>query len=308
MPRANRHFLLGHVWHITHRCHEREFLLKFARDRATYLRWLFEARKRYGLCVLNYMVTSNHVHLLVRDGAASEIAQSMQLIAGRSAQQYNARKGRQGAFWQDRYHATAIEADEHLHCCLVYVDLNMVRAGIVRHPAEWAHGGYREIQNPPERYRIIDWAKLSALCGFSDVPAFHAAHRTWEDEALACHGAEQDKKWTRSIAVGSAHYVESVRAALALEMKALHREIVTTDSGHVLREPPQPYGVDFDAENNPRTADNTILWDESGETTTIQAGPTRDQPRCQPMHAKKTCRYSVSVATVALSSSPIRRE
>jgi len=27
--------------------------------------WLFEARKRHGLSILNYMVTSNHVHLLV---------------------------------------------------------------------------------------------------------------------------------------------------------------------------------------------------------------------------------------------------
>ena len=63
MPRANRYFLPGHVWHITHRCHEREFLLKFSRDRTMYVRWLFEARKRHDLCVLNYVVTSNHVHL-----------------------------------------------------------------------------------------------------------------------------------------------------------------------------------------------------------------------------------------------------
>jgi putative transposase len=27
MPRANRYFLPGYVWHITHRCHKREFLL-----------------------------------------------------------------------------------------------------------------------------------------------------------------------------------------------------------------------------------------------------------------------------------------
>ena len=55
MPRANRHFLPNHVWHLTHRCHERAFLLKFARDRRRYLRWLFEAKKRFGLRVLNYI-------------------------------------------------------------------------------------------------------------------------------------------------------------------------------------------------------------------------------------------------------------
>ncbi len=30
MPRAHRHFLPGHVWHITHRCHKQEFFLKFS--------------------------------------------------------------------------------------------------------------------------------------------------------------------------------------------------------------------------------------------------------------------------------------
>jgi REP element-mobilizing transposase RayT len=93
-----------------------------------------EAKKRFGLCVLNYMVTSNHVHLLVKDTGANVIAESMQLIAGRTAQEYNQRKGKQGAFWEDRYHAMAIETDEHLHRCLIYMDLNMVRANEYRSP------------------------------------------------------------------------------------------------------------------------------------------------------------------------------
>jgi len=67
MPRANRHYIPGYVWHITHRCHKKEFLLKFSKDRRLWLRWLFEAKKRYGISILNYTVTSNHVHVLVVD-------------------------------------------------------------------------------------------------------------------------------------------------------------------------------------------------------------------------------------------------
>ena len=51
MARAKRHYLPGYAWHITHRCHEREFLLKFGRDRRRWMQWLFEAKKRYGLCI-----------------------------------------------------------------------------------------------------------------------------------------------------------------------------------------------------------------------------------------------------------------
>jgi putative transposase len=160
MPRSNRHFLPGFLWHITHRCHNKEFLLKFARDRQCWLGWLFEAKKRYGLSVLNYVVTSNHIHLLVKDTNQHAIAKSLQLIAGRTAQEYNQRKQRKRAFWEDRYHATAIASDEHFLRFLVYIDMNMVRAGVVKHPAEWAHGGYREIQLSPKRYRIIDITAL----------------------------------------------------------------------------------------------------------------------------------------------------
>jgi hypothetical protein len=52
MPRANRHYVPGCVWHITHRCHKTEFLLKFTRERRRWLQWLFEAKKRYGLSFL----------------------------------------------------------------------------------------------------------------------------------------------------------------------------------------------------------------------------------------------------------------
>jgi REP element-mobilizing transposase RayT len=50
-------------------------------------------------------------------------------------QEFNNRRNRKGAFWQDRYHATAVESRNHLMECIVYIDLNMVRAGVVNHPS-----------------------------------------------------------------------------------------------------------------------------------------------------------------------------
>ena len=63
----------------------KDFLLKFAKDRRRWLQWLFEAKRRYGLVILNYVVTSNHIHLLVYDGAGQDVvSRSIQLVAGRS--------------------------------------------------------------------------------------------------------------------------------------------------------------------------------------------------------------------------------
>jgi len=166
MARANRHYIPGCAWHITHRCHKKEFLLKFSRDRLRWVQWLYAARKRYGLVILNYTVTSNHIHLLVVDTDQNVIPQSMQLIAGRTAQEYNQRKNRKGAFWEDRYHATAVQTDRHLLSCMIYIDLNMVRAGVIKHPSEWKTGGYNEVIHPPERYARIDQIRLQICLDF----------------------------------------------------------------------------------------------------------------------------------------------
>ena len=49
MPRANRYIVSGAAYHLTHRCHDRAFLLKFARHRDRYREILREADPRRGL-------------------------------------------------------------------------------------------------------------------------------------------------------------------------------------------------------------------------------------------------------------------
>ena len=232
MPRANQYFLPGQVWHIMHRCHKKEFLLKFAKDRNNWIKWLYEVKKRYGLCVLNYIVTSNHIHLLVKDTDKHSIPQSLQLIAGRTAQQYNQRKNRKGAYWEDRYHATAIESDQHLFKCLVYIDLNMVRAGVIRHPSEWKQSGYHEIQSPHERYAIIDINALMNLGGFRNVMALQQAHQEWINEALSLEQGQRQAYWSEGVAVGSEDYIEKIQHELG--HRAIGRKNLEQDDLHVL--------------------------------------------------------------------------
>lgn len=242
MARANRHFLPGHVWHITHRCHQKAFLLKFSKDRANWLRWLFEAKKRHGLCVLNYIVTSNHIHLLVKDTHEGVISKSMQLIAGRCAQEYNNRKNRKGAYWEDRYHATAIENDRHLYQCMVYIDLNMARAGVVKHPEDWLHSGYNEIQHPPKRYSIVDLKALALLSGCENIEALQAVHRQWVSTALEqTENTQRQPRWSSSVAVGSEAYVDAVQAQLGY--RANGRRVVLDGDHYVLKEEGAAYNA-----------------------------------------------------------------
>lgn len=67
------------------------------------------------------------------------------------AWEFNRRKNQRGSFWEDRYYATAVQTDSHLLECMIYIDLNMVRAGVVKHPCDWPFCGYQEIHRPTQR-------------------------------------------------------------------------------------------------------------------------------------------------------------
>lgn len=253
MPRANRHYLPGYVWHITHRCHQKEFLLKFPQDRQRYVHWLSEAKSRYGLSVLDYIVTSNHIHLLVNDTGQDTISKSMQLIAGRTGQEYNRREKRKGAFWEDRYHATIVQTNRHLLRCMVYIDLNMVRAGIVGHPEEWAEGGYAEMVRKEDRSAVIDRDTRQSILGFADI--LHASYQQAISDMMQNQCRGRQPMWTESIAVGDeAYVVETKRKLLSM---GRGRKPLPSNDAYELREPLFFYG----AHNNTLHIENTINWD-----------------------------------------------
>ncbi|MFO7644963.1 MAG: transposase [Desulfosarcina sp.] len=248
MARAKRHYVPDQIWHITQRCHKREFLLKFKQDRQRWIQWLFEAKRRFGLVVLNYVATSNHIHLIVKDDSDRRIIpQAVGLIAGRTAREYNRRKHRKGAFWEDRYHSSAIETGEHLLRCLVYIDLNMVRAGVVDHPSKWPHGGYNEIQKPRRKNIIIACERLRELAGFQDYESFASAHRQWVQAALEDIDAKRASRWTESIAVGSSPFIERIKNTMGAMAKG--RSIQSAEGAFELREAQSAYNSIFEAKN-----------------------------------------------------------
>lgn len=234
-------------------------MLKFARDRQRWLRWLFESKKRFGTRILNYTVTSNHIHLLVQDdGSRDTLPKTIQLTASRTAQEYNLRKSRKGAFWEDRYHATAVQDDDHLIRCMAYIDLNMVRAGVVNHPSEWPFSGYNEILTPPRKYSLIDRRRLLFLFGFDDSDMFSKVYQGWVEDILRTSGHSREAKWTQSIAFGSKSFVEDIKDKLGF--RAIGRKVVGTKDGYELKEDMASYSADFGTKMSTLRPENSYKW------------------------------------------------
>lgn len=114
MARANRQGGNGGMFHVTHRCHNREFLLKFRLDRDGYRAKLRKHLPDFEILLLDYCVTSNHVHLLLEAEERMQISGLMRRVAGEFARAYNRRKQRMNAFWEDNFHATLVEEGTYL--------------------------------------------------------------------------------------------------------------------------------------------------------------------------------------------------
>ncbi len=233
--------------------------MKFDKDKKQWRDWLFEAKKRFGLCILNYTITSNHIHLLVYDRKEDVIPRSIQLIAGRTAREFNRRKKRKGAFWEDRYHATAVQTGSHLIQCLVYIDLNMVRAGVVSHPSEWAFSGYNELQHPKQRYAILDPERLSCLLGMPDDGKLSRYHHQWVENVLASGSTCREQKWSESIAIGDKAFVQATKSELG--WRAVGRKVSGEHDDYQLRETCEPYNSVFNAEKSVLKQNNSYVWD-----------------------------------------------
>ena len=259
MARAKRHYIPGQIWHLTHRCHKGDFLLKFAKDRRRLIQWLFEAKRRYKLVILNYTVTSNHIHLLVLDdGDRDTIPRSIQLVAGRIGQEFNERKKRKGAFWEDRYHATAVESGDHLARCMVYIDTNMFRTGVVSHPAMLSFSGYNEIQEPRKKNLLIDYSRLQGLIGAGSYKQLKTSHRGWVEDYLRETVKDRQDEWTGAIAVGNRSFIDKVKALLGFRAKG--RKVEGVENRYQLREGLALYNALFEAEKGDIGHENTYLW------------------------------------------------
>ncbi len=124
------------------------------------------------------------------------------------------RENRKGAFWEDRYHATAVSTDSHLVRCLTYIDCNMVRAGVVDHPAQWPHGGYREILKPGRRYHIIARHRLVSLLGLKQHEDLSTRYAEWIKTAMSDRSSRQPF-WSNSVAIGNQEFIGQVQEGLS---------------------------------------------------------------------------------------------
>ena len=144
MPRLPRFDLAGQAQHVIQRGNNREPVFAHEDDYGVYLNALGDACARFGCALHAYVLMTNHVHLLITPGDGAGLGRVMQSVGRRYVGYFNAAYGRTGTLWEGRYRATLIDSERYLLACMRYVELNPVRAGMVRRPRDYpysSHGG-----------------------------------------------------------------------------------------------------------------------------------------------------------------------
>lgn len=145
MARLPRLTVPGYAHHIIQRGNNRQPVFHDESDFERMLDLLAEHSARARVAIHSYVLMGNHFHLLATPETPEGLPAMMQAVGRRYVQAFNRRHRRTGALWEGRYRATLVQTERYLLACMVYIDLNPVRAGIAAQPANYrwsSHGHY----------------------------------------------------------------------------------------------------------------------------------------------------------------------
>lgn len=143
MPRRARIAIAGIPWHIIQRGNNRSAYFYADEDFHRYLETLREQAARHGCAIHAYVLMTNHVHLLLTPAKPDSAGQLMKHLGQRYVQYINRTYRRSGTLWEGRFRSCLTQSTEYVLSCYRYIELNPVRADMVRHPRDYRWSSYR---------------------------------------------------------------------------------------------------------------------------------------------------------------------
>jgi putative transposase len=145
MPRTARIILPETPHHIVQRGHNRSAVFIQNQDYHYYLDNLIEWSMKLDVKVHSFCLMTNHVHLLLQPGEdPGSISKLMKRLAARQCRYVNCLEARTGSIWEGRFKCSPVERDNYLLQCCRYIELNPVKANIVKKPQDYAWSSYRQ--------------------------------------------------------------------------------------------------------------------------------------------------------------------
>lgn len=142
MARLPRFVIPGQPQHVIQRGNNRNVIFASDEDYHFYLAKLRDACNKLDCELHAYVLMTNHVHLLITPHSENGISKVMQSLGRYYVQYFNHQYQRTGTLWEGRYKATVLDSEQYLLICSRYIELNPVRAGMVKDPVDYPWTSY----------------------------------------------------------------------------------------------------------------------------------------------------------------------
>jgi len=142
MPRRARSYIPEMPYHIVQRGNNREACFIEPENYQYYLELWQQLSVRYGVNVHAYCLMTNHIHFLVTPKHSDSISNTMKVAGSRYAQYVNKKYSRTGTMWEGRHRSSLVQSDRYLLGCHRYIEMNPVRAQMVKRPEEYRWSSY----------------------------------------------------------------------------------------------------------------------------------------------------------------------
>ncbi len=138
-------------------------------------------------------------------------------IKERFSRWFNKRRGRRGALWMDRFKSVLVEGKgEALRTMAAYIDLNAVRAGLVKDPKEYRWCGYAEALGGSRRaQRGLCKAQGKPVDGWRSAGAAEAYRCLLHAEGREVKDAQNERVVRRGVSVERAREVLAEKGKLS---------------------------------------------------------------------------------------------
>lgn len=186
MARVARIVVPGIPHHVTQRGNRRQPVFFSDSDRIEYLRLMAEWCRLCGVEIWAYCLMPNHVHLVAVPEGEESLARGIGEAHRRHTRRVNFSRGWKGYLWQGRFASFPMD-EPYLLAAVRYVELNPVRARLVRRASEYSWSSVRAhlegkddglVRVRPVLDRVSDWRGLLATGDEQGFEEFRKHQRT----------------------------------------------------------------------------------------------------------------------------------
>ena len=177
------------VHHVVARGVNKTRIFRSGFDKARYLKRAARIAEEESVQIHGYCLLNNHVHFLLTPATATGLAQLFSRLHTWWAGFFNRKQDRSGHLFQARYFSSPL-SEGHYWTALRYVELNPIRARLVKRPEDWPWSSARDhlqlarhplIPLSPVRTRAHttpeDWRQLLQAASEPEDEQLRRAHR-----------------------------------------------------------------------------------------------------------------------------------